>query len=273
MMSSSRGSDLKYRAASGLVMVPAVLALTWWGGWPFTALWALAGLAILYEWSVMTRLERRPLWLAVCGLALMLAVVLVHSGALALAALAVLAGAVFGAAMVPKDRLWALCGALVAGASVVPVLALRGEGPAGMHAVLYLYAVVWATDIFAYFVGRTVGGPKLWPRVSPNKTWSGAMGGVIAGAVAGGLLAFFAGLPGIACLTALAVVLSVASQVGDLTESAAKRFFGVKDTSRLIPGHGGILDRLDGFIVAALLALLVALAHMAVNPAAGLLFW
>ncbi len=273
MMSAGRTSDLKYRAASGLVMIPAVLALTWWGGWPFAALWTFAGFAILYEWAEMTRLERRPLWLTICGVAVMGAVVLVHCGALALAVLAILVGAVAGAVVVPKERLWALCGALVAGASVVPVLALREEGTAGMYAVLYLYAVVWATDIFAYFVGRTVGGPKLWPRVSPNKTWSGALGGVVCGALAGGLLAVAAGLSGVAWLTALAVVLSVASQMGDLAESAAKRFFGVKDTSRLIPGHGGILDRLDGFIVAALLALLVALAHMALNPAGGLLFW
>lgn len=254
-------------------MIPAALGLTWWGGWPFAALWAFAGVGILYEWAEMTRLERRPLWLVLCGLAVMLAVVLAHTGALTLAGVVTLCGALAGAAVVPKGRGWALCGALVAGASVVPVLALRGENSAGMYAVFYLYAVVWATDIFAYFVGRAVGGPKLWPRVSPNKTWSGALGGVVAGALAGALLALAAGLPNIAWLTALAVGLSVASQMGDLTESAAKRFFGVKDTSRLIPGHGGILDRLDGFIVAALLALLVALAHMALNPAAGLLFW
>ncbi len=270
---SCKGNDLKHRAISGLVLVPLVLGLTWWGGWPFIILWTCAGLAILHEWAAMAKLERRSLWLGLGSVVLVAAAILTHGGALVSGLLVLVAGAVLGAFIVPKCRLWSMWGLLIAGAAVLPVIILRGEGETGIYAVLYLYAVVWATDIFAYFVGRALKGPKLWPKVSPNKTWSGAFGGMVAAALAGGAVALYAGLSGFASLMLLAVVLSIFSQAGDLAESAVKRVCGVKDTSRLIPGHGGILDRLDGFTVAALLALVVALVRVAGDPAAGLLFW
>lgn len=269
-----KGSELKHRSLSGLVLVPLVLGLTWWGGWPFTILWTFAGLAVLYEWAAMGRLERQGLWLGINGAALIASVILTHQDApLAYGALIVLAGAVLGALVVPKCRIWSFWGGVIAGAAILPILILRGNGEPGIYAVFYLYAVVWATDIFAYFVGRALGGPKLWPKVSPNKTWSGALGGMLAAALAAGLLAYFSGLPNVVALMLLAVPLSIVSQAGDLAESAIKRVCGVKDASRLIPGHGGILDRLDGFTVAALVAVLIALVRMAEDPATGLLFW
>ncbi|MGE4371813.1 MAG: phosphatidate cytidylyltransferase [Xanthobacter sp.] len=272
-MKNGGGSDLKYRAASVAVLVPVVLAVTWLGGWAFTAMWLLASVIVLNEWAVMICLPRRQLLLGIGGLGLLASAILLHVGSLPLALLVVLAGAVIGAFVVPEKRGWAFWGVVVAGAALVPVVALRGSGSLGMFAIFYLYAVVWATDIFAYFTGRTLGGPKLWPRVSPNKTWSGALGGVLAGAVAAALLALGAGLPGAGPLVGLAVLLSIMSQAGDLAESSIKRLCGVKDAGCLIPGHGGILDRLDGFIVAAAMALLIALLRGGMEPAVGLMMW
>ncbi|MGA9009357.1 MAG: phosphatidate cytidylyltransferase, partial [Xanthobacteraceae bacterium] len=141
-------------------------------------------------------------------------------------------------------------------------------------ALLFLFAVVWATDIFAYLVGRSIGGPLLWPRLSPNKTWSGAFGGFLGGVAAGVAVAYASGGTRGAVAGALAFALSLVAQCGDLFESAIKRRFGVKDTGHLIPGHGGVMDRLDGFLVAALAAVLIGILRQGVAaPARGLLAW
>jgi phosphatidate cytidylyltransferase len=135
---------------------------------------------------------------------------------------------------------------------------LREAEPFGWAAVLFVFLVVWATDIAAYFGGRYFGGPKLWPAVSPNKTWSGAASGLAAAIAAGGLMAWAAGVPRAGTCFVLAGVLSVASQAGDLFESGMKRRFEVKDSGRLIPGHGGVLDRVDGLLAAAAAAWVLA---------------
>jgi len=152
--------------------------------------------------------------------------------------------------------------------------ALHRDQEFGVVAILFLFAVVWATDILGYFIGRAIGGPKLAPRISPNKTWSGACGGAL-GALAAGVAVVYVGtnaalLP--AACTAL--LLSTVSQAAALFESAVKRRFGVKDASHMIPGHGGLMDRLDGFIVAAGMAALVGLIRGGPDASArGLLLW
>jgi phosphatidate cytidylyltransferase len=135
---------------------------------------------------------------------------------------------------------------------------LRQAEPAGWIAIVFILAVVWATDVAAFFGGRSFGGPKLWPRVSPKKTWSGALSGLFAAMAAGGLTAMLtrAGHP--AAGMAIAIPLSIAAQAGDLLESSLKRKFDVKDSGRIIPGHGGVLDRVDGLFGAAPLAWLIA---------------
>jgi phosphatidate cytidylyltransferase len=154
-----------------------------------------------------------------------------------------------------------------------PVL-LRGDPDYGLRALFFLFAVVWATDIFAYLVGRSIGGPLLWPRLSPNKTWSGAIGGCLGGVAAGVAVAYASGGSRGAVAGVLALALSLVAQGGDLFESAIKRRFGVKDTGHLIPGHGGVMDRLDGFLVAALAAVLIGILRQGVAaPARGLLAW
>jgi phosphatidate cytidylyltransferase len=135
-------------------------------------------------------------------------------------------------------------------------------------------AVVWATDVAAYAAGKIIGGPKLWPAVSPKKTWAGSIGGLAAALIAGLVVASVAGeRPGFA-VALVALVLSLACQAGDLFESAVKRRFGVKDASRLIPGHGGLLDRVDGLTFAAPVAALIGILHAgAERIGEGLISW
>jgi len=168
---------------------------------------------------------------------------------------------------------WLAAGAVYALAAAACPILLRYDADYGLVAILFLFAVVWATDIAAYFSGRYFGGPKLWPAVSPKKTWSGAFGGLICAMVAAFIVASFAALSH-GALIVLAAILSVASQAGDLFESHLKRRFGVKDASHIIPGHGGLMDRLDGFIFASTLAVLIALGRgQWSTPGRGLLEW
>ena len=158
----------------------------------------------------------------------------------------------------PALSLLAGWGYMLAGAASLHWL--RADTAVGLMDVLFLLVVVWSSDIGAYLAGRVIGGPKLAPRISPGKTWSGALGGLVAAMLVGLLVSrHFAPGP-VAHVLLVAGVLSVASMLGDLLESACKRHYGVKDSSRLIPGHGGVFDRLDGVLAAAPVAVAVALA-------------
>ncbi|MCX7899827.1 MAG: phosphatidate cytidylyltransferase, partial [Methylocystis sp.] len=172
-------------------------------------------------------------------------------------------------------RLWAAGGVVYAATLAFSVCLLRDSMGYGLLAVAFLFAVVWGSDIFAYFGGRLIGGPKLWPRVSAGKTWSGTLTGLFCGAALGLAVARIGGEAERAgwqtFLVALAAV--AISQVGDLFESAVKRHFGVKDSSQLIPGHGGVMDRLDGFIFAAAFSAALCLIRNKASVAAGLFFW
>jgi phosphatidate cytidylyltransferase len=216
------GSELGLRVASSLVLAAFALFATYMGGWLFAALWILAALAIFVEWIMMTRYE--PGWVA--------------------------AGLAYAAVI-----------------AIVPPL-VREDPRLGIAAILWMFAVVWFTDIAAYFTGRALGGPKLCPAVSPKKTWSGFLGGLAAAIIAGAAVAMIASRFGWQPPVSLPVVVlvsgvaSVLSQIGDLGQSALKRRFGAKDSGRLIPGHGGVMDRLDGFwAVAALMGVALAGAH------------
>ncbi|HVY20149.1 MAG TPA: phosphatidate cytidylyltransferase [Bauldia sp.] len=173
----------------------------------------------------------------------------------------------------PQKTLWIGGGVVYAALLLLPALVLRSDVQLGMQAILFLFAVVWTTDVFGYFGGRAIGGPKLAVTISPSKTWSGAVSGIAGTAVVialGAPLLTSRPVP----LVAVAVLLSAVSQVGDLGESALKRKFGVKDASRLIPGHGGVMDRIDGFWAAALCGTLVGILRGGfAAPAQGLLIW
>jgi phosphatidate cytidylyltransferase len=169
---------------------------------------------------------------------------------------------------------WGAAGMIYAGAVLLAPVVLRRDSEFGLAAILFLFAVVWATDILGFFIGRAIGGPKLAPSISPKKTWSGAWGGALGALAAGVAVAHVAGNVSLIPAACVALVLSILYQAGDLFESAVKRQFGVKDTSHMIPGHGGLMDRLDGFIAAASVAALVGLVRGGPDAAArGLLWW
>jgi phosphatidate cytidylyltransferase len=173
----------------------------------------------------------------------------------------------------PQRRGWNAAGFLYAAAAEVASVLVRLDQSDGFVALILILLVVWVTDIGGYFAGRGIGGPKLWPRVSPKKTWAGAIGGFAASLVVAGVFAAF-GLAKTAPILLLGAALSVASQLGDLFESAVKRRFGVKDSSQLIPGHGGLMDRLDGFVAAVVMAAIFGLLRDGVDGVGrGLMVW
>jgi phosphatidate cytidylyltransferase len=189
---------------------------------------------------------------------------------------AVITGCVGGAIVTLIARgkfVWAATGFAYAAAALLASILVRKDLAHGFSALMFVLLVVWATDIGGYFAGRGIGGPKLWPRVSPKKTWAGAFGGFAASlAVAAGFAAF--GIGKAVPLLLVSAILSVVSQAGDLFESAVKRRFGVKDSSHLIPGHGGLLDRLDGFVAAILVAWIIGFLRHGVHSAgSGLMVW
>jgi phosphatidate cytidylyltransferase len=197
-----------------------------------------------------------------------------YADAAAIAFICAVVGAGIATSSVQSARHWIGGGVMYAAAILIPAVMLRSDPVWGFVAIVWLFAVVWAEDTGAYFVGRFFGGPKLAASVSPSKTWSGALGGMIAGILAGNIVILLAEIPWRPAHLALAFAVAVAAQLGDLLESAIKRRFNVKDASSLVPGHGGLMDRLDGFLIAATLALAIGLGHGGVrSPASGLLQW
>jgi phosphatidate cytidylyltransferase len=271
----SRGGELALRICSALVLVPIAIGTAYLGGWPFAVFWGLAAMGVLWEWiSLVARSDHRTV-LMTGGASLALAVALVATGHL-LAAVIVLAISTLGvAALAPaKWRTWIAAGVPYAGALGVAPVVLRSDSEDGFLAVIFLFAIVWTTDVVAYFSGRAIGGPKLMAQVSPKKTWSGAIGGTLAAVIVAFVLAKMMALSGLFAIAMLAVVLSICAQGGDLFESFLKRRFGAKDSGHLIPGHGGLMDRLDGFITASVVAALIGLLRGGFEaPGRGLLVW
>ena len=271
----SRGGELVLRVCSALVLVPIAIGTAYLGGWPFAVFWGLAAMGVLWEWiSLVARSDHRTV-LMTGGASVALAVALVVTGHL-LAAVIVLAISTLGvAALAPaKWRTWIAAGVPYAGALGVAPVALRSDSEDGFLAVIFLFGIVWTTDVVAYFSGRAIGGPKLMAQVSPKKTWSGAIGGTLAAVIVAFVLAKVMALSGLFAIAMLAVVLSICAQGGDLFESFLKRRFGAKDSGHLIPGHGGLMDRLDGFITASVVAALIGLLRGGFEaPGRGLLVW
>jgi phosphatidate cytidylyltransferase len=269
------GADLPARVGAAVVLMALALGSAWAGGYWFTAFWLIAAILVHWEWQNLIGGPNRDLRSAFGAVGLFIAAPLATNDAVFWAIVALFAGAI-GASLTsgskPRFRLMPAAGVLYAGAMLVSVCLLRASWPYGLAAILWLFAVVWGADVMAYFGGRLIGGPKLWPRVSPGKTWAGFVVGVVCGALAG-LLAATAASSSV-LLFVFGLVTAAVSQGGDLFESFLKRQFGVKDSSHLIPGHGGLMDRLDGFIAAAVFAALVGAArHGIVDIAAGIFAW
>ena len=260
------------RICSALVLAPLAVATAYCGGWPFALFWSAAAVGTLYEWNLLIARQRKGLigGIPVVALALGLAA----AGYVGLALIVVVVGGLATAMLGPVGRrIWTTMGVLYATSLGAAPILLRSDLEYGFVAIIFLFAVVWATDTSAYAAGRAIGGPKLMSRVSPQKTWAGALGGVV-GAIIGALIvAEFSDLSALAAV-ALAAILSIMAQAGDLFESFLKRRFGAKDSSGLIPGHGGLMDRLDGFIAAAFAAAVIGTMRGGLaTPGRGLLIW
>jgi len=271
-------SNLQIRVLSAIVLAVVVFGATWLGGVAFRVFAVAMGLAIFHEWLGMALREEDVVLRRVGWLFMLAVAVVILTGAPASpagwmfgsVAMATLLG---GAAGLATRRGVALgAGIAYAGLPMASLALLRGVDLPGMIAIAFLLAIVWATDILAYFAGRRVGGPKLAPRISPNKTWSGAIGGAVAAVAAGAGIFLLVGHPAPAWVAlGLALVLSIVAQAGDLLESAVKRHFGVKDSGGMIPGHGGVMDRFDGLVTAAaMLYMIGAVAGSADLPSASL---
>jgi phosphatidate cytidylyltransferase len=270
--SAPAASNLVMRVIAALVLAPLAIAIAYAGGWLWAFLVTLVSIGLFVEWLMVVGAGRVVLT-ALGTIVLAIMGFCVAFGALKTA---VVIGSVGGVVIMvaAKDKLvWAGTGFGYAAAALLASILVRQDPKNGFVALMFVLLVVWATDIGGYFAGRSIGGPKLWPRVSPKKTWAGALGGFVASlAVSGGFAA--AGVGRAVPLLAVSALLSVVSQCGDLFESAVKRRFGVKDSSHLIPGHGGLMDRLDGFIAAILVAWIFGfLRHGAHSAGSGLMVW
>jgi phosphatidate cytidylyltransferase len=267
--------ELSKRIVSGVAIGAVALAMTYWSPALFTILMLIIAAAMSWEWGRMVRAA--PLTdpaMIVHILAVLLAALLSATDMAGLAIASTVIGAIAVAALTFGVGNAQLSGAgvLYAGLPVVALGWIRGDEPLGFLATLFVLLAVIVTDIGAYASGRSLGGPKLWPAVSPNKTWSGLIGGVLAASIAGGLFAWLSGTGSASWLAGLGLVLGLVAQGGDLAESALKRHFGVKDSSNLIPGHGGVMDRMDGIVTASVIAAIVAFAIDAYAPARALLY-
>ena len=250
--------DLRTRAFSAAVLAPVALLCLWAGGLPWALMVALLAVGLCFEWVTMAGLSllRPPgLWLLA---AVAPAVLAAWAGQGAIGLVVLLAVAAWLAMVAGRPVLAG--GALYVGIPAVALFWLRADPVAGRANIGFIVLVVWASDIGAYLAGRLVGGPRLAPAISPGKTWSGAGGGLVAAMLIGAGLASAITGGHIGRAIVVAATLGMVAQAGDLLESAVKRHFGVKDSGRLIPGHGGLFDRLDGILAAACAAGLLALA-------------
>lgn len=248
-------SELRTRATVGVILILVALGALFSGGFLFWLLLVVAGVLMQGEWGDLTGASPENRKLAMFAVSVPLAILCPAAAGVSWLAFTLMAAAFFFVALVGRSMKLAL-GIPYICVPIMALLLLREQTPNayGLLLTFWALALVWATDIGAYFAGRAIGGPKLAPRVSPSKTWSGLGGGVLAALLVGFLLYRFAQLP--IQLAAASGLLAVAAQLGDLLESWMKRRAGVKDSGTLLPGHGGVMDRLDGVVAAAPLAAL-----------------
>jgi phosphatidate cytidylyltransferase len=272
-------SDLLTRFAAAVVMIAVACAAIYIGGWLFRLLVAAGAAVMILEWGDMHRLKRGYSYFAL-GL-LVLTLLAAAQYLYPVGEIDVIEGVEGVAASTFMDS-WKGFAAVAAAALLalivsrrpalgwgmlyigIPSFALMVIAWADVYLVFWLMLVTWATDIFAYFAGRSIGGPRLAPKVSPNKTWAGLIGGMVGAAVVGWVSAWLFGISAeLPDFLWLGAPMGLLAQLGDLYESRVKRRLGVKDSGTLLPGHGGVLDRLDGLLPVILATLVVLIASLA----------
>lgn len=263
-INAGRWDELGLRLLSAIVLGTAVLFVVYLGGLAFSATLVFFALIMVYEWDQLCE-ERHfgPNGIAhgifTCG-----ALFLVGAGLVGPALVVLLAGAASVAALalfLGRPVIWPVLGLVYVALPCATAIWLREQGAHGMSVVLWSLVIVWATDTGAYLFGKSIGGSRLAPRISPKKTWAGLIGGTACGTLAGGAFAAITGLASIVILAGLSFILTFAAHAGDLAESAIKRHFQVKDSGTLIPGHGGILDRVDGLVFVWPVMVVLSLLH------------
>lgn len=267
-------NDLRSRLVSAIVLGLAVLAIAVIGGLPFRILCFVAAVIVFDEWARITRAKRAGPVFHFARRALFAAFFVFVFG-FELVALAIVGAAALFIVLVDRHERkadWVYGGLIYAALAGLAPGMLRGDDVEGLASLGLVICVVWATDIFAYFTGRMVGGRKLMPLVSPKKTLSGAFGGLLAGILFGGLYSYLVSGEVTGWVLVISGVLSVLGQAGDLYESWIKRRFGVKDSGRLIPGHGGLMDRIDALVVATAALWLIALIERGFDDPARAIF-
>ena len=247
----SRWGGLGTRVLSASVLGCIAIILVFLGNHVFLAAIVVFAVLMAYEWNMLSAGDSQRLFMGghigIAGCA----IILVGAGHLEFALGVCLGGALVLSALavyLKRPVSWPVLGVFYIVIPCASVVILRGSDAVGMMMVYWSFAVVWATDIGAYVFGKTLGGPRLAPKTSPNKTWSGLIGGTLCGTATGAAVALVTGLASVETLAALSFGLTFAAHGGDFVESALKRRFGAKDSSSLIPGHGGVLDRVDGLI-------------------------
>ena len=280
--SKAAASALGLRTISALVLAPPVLLAVYAGSPFFEVLLAAAAMVLVWEWNRLCTGGVFEIGGTIMAVAILAALACLAMGrpVLSPVALAIGAGALLGVPLLGRrptgDReasafllpLWQGAGMLCIGIPCLALLWIRGDPQLGRETVIWLFVVVWCVDIGAYAFGRIVGGLRLAPTLSPNKTWAGLIGGAACAAVAGAVAAVFLGKAGWGPLAAVSAGIAVVAQGGDLVESALKRHFRAKDASNLIPGHGGLLDRVDGLLAAA-----AAVALLGMTGGGSVLTW
>ena len=272
MPPSPQWQDLGARTSSAAALIPAVLLDIWIGGAWFHLFVALLCVLMAHEWTTITHKGSSTQFALHAAAAL--SGVFLPAGT-ALIAIAVLAAISIAITQIKSghNNVWSIAGVPYVSLPGIAFILLRDDASHGLAAIAWIFIAIWAADTLAYFAGRLIGGPKLWPAVSPKKTWAGLGGAVAGGALAGVACGLWLG-QGALALGLIGGLLGIVEQGGDLFESAWKRHFDVKDSSRLIPGHGGVLDRVDGLVAAAMVAALLGVIHRGIDGAgAGLLMW
>ena len=270
-------STLTKRILSALVMAPVALGAVWLGGIWYCLFVTIVGCLMAWEWTGLTEGNPWSVRSAVLAAVVIGIGIAAYAGSPGDLGIGLVAGAVLcaGLAQIGKrNHFWAVLAVPYICLPIAFLIILRNDAAFGLAAIIWLFLVVWATDIFAYFAGRTFGGPKLAPRASPNKTWAGLFGGIAGASIVGAVVAILLKLDSMVVLALLSGMLAVIAQIGDIAESAMKRHFDVKDSSNLIPGHGGVMDRVDGVVTVVALAGAIGWYRGGMDEAArGILIW